>query len=390
MPANSEGGRVLVAYPLVSDVDALTDLFFRSTWYLAPLLSRGAVLQIPVAAELNRPSAQDLPSSFDPAVNRLADEFGGQIELLPIEKLEHANASDCLVWDSRYQPPKDYVTGSVWQVDSTRVQHASSYFLKVSSEGSPRLADANRDLSRQVFDVVPWNRFPEHVYVFGTGPSLQNVSAADFRDGVPIACNSMVNNRPLMESLVPPIIVASDPVFHSGCSRYAGLFRQNLFACMYRYGSYFGTIERDVALYREIFPPDLRSRIVAFEAEHDRAIVPDFENSLHVRSQPNILTLLMLPIASHVASAISIAGCDGRPLEDNEYFWSHDPNSQFPDAMQSVVDTNPGFFELNYDDYYMQHIATLEQYCVALEQTGISIRSITESHIPALASRNAR
>jgi hypothetical protein len=102
----------------------------------------------------------------------------------------------------------------------------------------------------------------------------------------------------------------------------------------------------------------------------------------------NIMTLLMLPIASSLTDRIHIIGADGRE-EDESYFWEHSDIAQYDDdMMKTAIDSHPSFFrDRIYTDYYDQHIQTLEKMIAYGERQGLEYISLTESYIECLQNR---
>jgi hypothetical protein len=115
----------------------------------------------------------------------------------------------------------------------------------------------------------------------------------------------------------------------------------------------------------------------------------DLLSNFSANQTGNILTMLMLPVASTLAREICIGGCDGRADKAQTYFWSHHAPSQIADRMDDAKEAHPGFFKISYTDYYDQHCATLELLMRQGEQDGRIFRNITTSHVPGLARRDS-
>lgn len=80
-------------------------------------------------------------------------------------------------------------------------------------------------------------------------------------------------------------------------------------------------------------------------------------------------------------------GCDGRPLVDDGYFWGHDKSVQINDKMDNIQRVHPGFFKIDYNDYYFEHCHTLENMLQDGEAIGKRFWHAGPSHIPALKKR---
>ncbi|MDA8019803.1 MAG: hypothetical protein MPN21_20370, partial [Thermoanaerobaculia bacterium] len=113
----------------------------------------------------------------------------------------------------------------------------------------------------------------------------------------------------------------------------------------------------------------------------------DLSETFELKSIDNVLTLLLLPIASTLAREVHVIGCDGRPLEEDQYFWSHNPKTQLGDLMDNIQAVHPGFFDLDYNDYYLKHCRNTERWMEAGEKIGRRYVSMVDSQVPALRRR---
>ena len=109
-----------------------------------------------------------------------------------------------------------------------------------------------------------------------------------------------------------------------------------------------------------------------------------FDSSLQVYTTSNVLSNFMLQIAWGLTKSISIYGCDGRKVEDNDYFWSHGKTVQIIDKMENIKRCHPAFFEIDFDDYYRKHIEQLRTVLWAMQKSGVDIHCATPTFIPPL------
>ena len=98
--------------------------------------------------------------------------------------------------------------------------------------------------------------------------------------------------------------------------------------------------------------------------------------------------MLMLPLAATFSRSIELFGFDGRNPEES-YFWRHGTTVQFDEELEDIRLVHPGFFELDYDDYYDQHVATVEQMFLDIELRGGTVTSRTPSFMRPLRRRSA-
>jgi hypothetical protein len=176
-------------------------------------------------------------------------------------------------------------------------------------------------------------------------------------------------------------------VFHFGPSKYAHEFREDAAAVLQNYDCVAAVSTPKRSLLAGHYP-EISEQII--EIESVSSDLPRFptHRSLDVMGTSNIMTLLMLPIASSLTDRIHILGADGRE-EDESYFWEHSDIAQYDDdMMKTAVDSHPSFFrDRIYTDYYDQHVQTLEEMIEYGERQGLEYVSLTESYIECLQSR---
>lgn len=275
-----------------------------------------------------------------------------------------------------------------WKVDTENTRNEASFYSRVSMS-----INMNKNYDKEFSQYKFYNMLDSiraeeknKTYVFGTGPSLSEALNAsfDFSDGISIACNSMVKNIELLDKLKPKVVVAADPIFHSGSSSYAGAFRKDLLYALDRYDAFFVVPFRDYKIYTENLPKEYSDKIIGIPFEREEGVCLDLSRNYFVYPYPNILTLFMIPLACTFGKEVCIMGCDGRKLEDNQYFWSHDKNSQFNSKMDEIKKAHPAFFKIDYNDYYLQHIEDLKNVINIGQENGKVFKNLTKSYIPIL------
>jgi len=389
--------------PAISDEAVLADLVCRASWYLSPVGEKLRNVIFPVAG-ISDPTKQTLPAYLDEEADKCRKNLRSFFEFREIGNVEDergavADADIVLVWDSRlWDPPARLVNYGVFRrggrtffnVDRQTYSREASTWLDV-----PRLLGACRssvvNQCREKFDAMAEALgHSSRAYVFGTGPSLEEVADADLPEGIRVVSNSLIRNTRLMDKIRPSIVCCGDPVFHAGCSGYAAEFRRNLREAMTKYPSLYAIVPiTHYPYYCRHFPEELVKRIIGLPINKLGRFNFDLQTSFGVNQTGNVLTMLMLPVASTLAREICIGGCDGRADKGLSYFWSHHGPSQIADKMDDAKAAHPGFFKISYTDYYDQHCATLELLMSEGEQDGRIFRNITTSHVPALARRNS-
>ncbi|WP_430401871.1 FkbM family methyltransferase [Hyphomonas sp.] len=383
-----------------SDLDGL---IARASWYLWPFASQIAKITI-ITQNYEEVSEFQLPEIFDSALSAHVSE------LLPkfctvawsglsdpqksavISNIDGVFLASKVGWISRDKDIAATISaakskGLFFEVDPEHTRMEGSFYLWA---GLKLFGDANK-ITEQNYErftkfrasLPPKNR----AYVFGTGPSLSDFAAShNFDDGHCVVSNSMVKNAELLRKLKPVAIVAADPIFHAGCSRYAAAFRSELIGAMRATGCYFITSLRDYSIFHAFLPADLRDRLISVPFDSTNGFNPDLAAQFSVQPLANILTLLLLPLAGAIAEEICVVGCDGRPIDENTYFWGHDKSAQFNEEMDNIKLVHPAFFAVDYSDYYSEHCANVSIAIDALQSRNKKVLSLTPSYIPALAN----
>ena len=390
----------LFLHPAVERQEIFDDLASRLAWYFGPVRDRLDAIHIALGRDVE--AAAIPPDTFDPTVTTWVQAVRGLIKPSP------ASGADALLedmdperdlllrWTVAEPPSGDMAAainrmranGRFYEIDAGATRMEGSFLLWAVANNlmdSGPVLEQSRQRLKAFVDQLPQR---DVAYVFGTGPSLSGyVASRDFSDGLCIASNSMVKNRELLEALKPVAIVAGDPLFHAGVSRYAAEFRRNLVRALETTGAMFFAPLRDYHIHAANLPEHLRDRLIALPFDAKEPYNPDLTEALYVNPKANVLTLFLLPLASTLAQEVRIVGCDGRPLAQDQYFWKHDKAAQFNNEMDNIQRVHPAFFVRDYNDYYIEHCETVESSVRALEAAGRTVRAMTPSYVPALAER---
>jgi len=368
------------------DAPELTDQYHRMMWYLYPVIDRIKEIRIAVV-EGTAPGT--LPNYLDPSIAALVEQFRPLVRIVDPAELDDAAKPEDFVlqWRTKETVPASLSICSVEDIDRFAHVEECQVYLNLSSKIGKSYSLDVADSHAKFNELVARHK-REKCYIFGTGPNLSSIADHDFSDGVAIACNSMVRNTALLDRMQPPLIVAGDPIFHAGASVYAAEFRAALYAAMERYDACFMTNQRDYRIFKAHMPPHLRDRLIGAPADWGLRMNPDPVENFFFTACPNILTLFLIPLAHAFGSnEIWIAGCDGRSLLDNKYFWSHDKSVQFNDKMKDIQVAHPSFFDISYDDYYYLHCETVRHWVESCESRRRKVVNMTPSYIPALKAR---
>ncbi|MCQ8185381.1 glycosyltransferase [Parvularcula maris] len=378
-------------YPAFENSDKLTDHFYRLHWYLAPFAEKIASIVLPVVTDAV--TVGEVPTYLDEQLRLLNGTLPvRQMELSTSDLEQELERADLvLLWRtddaSANGIPTELKGKSVIRVDHDNVQNAGSFYLKFA-EWFPDRQQESLERSKTALDTISRELTSSKGYIFGTGPGLGLMSDHDFSDGVAIACNSMVRNKPLLQRMKPPLVVVGDPIFHAGPSSYAAAFRASLVEVLDEYSAYLMVPMRDFHIYEYHLPERFITKIIGMPFKKGEEPQLDLLSNHVVTTTSNILTLFLLPLATTFFDEIAIAGCDGRPVSSDDYFWSHDTASQFNDQMPVIRQAHPAFFAIDYNDYYLRHCETLETWLSAAEEKGHRIVNMTPSFISALQKRS--
>ncbi|HVW97770.1 MAG TPA: hypothetical protein VHA56_17480 [Mucilaginibacter sp.] len=225
---------------------------------------------------------------------------------------------------------------------------------------------------------------------FVTGPSFDNYKSYDFSGyDLKVICNSIVKNDDFLQYIGrPDILVFADPVFHFGASKYAANFRECVLNVVRKYKCYVFVPIQTLPLMLSL-DKSLNKYFIGIDYKNDSYNFPTAEN-FFVKDNGNILTNLMIPLASSFSDSVYIFGADGREKSE-KYFWTHSKSAQFNDLMDSAFETHPSFFrDRDYSDYYDRHCQTVEELFAYGEKRNKTYYSITPSFIPALHSREMK
>lgn len=390
--------KVITFLPAITTQSELEVILVRIGWYLYPYRFEIEKINLPMV--FDPPSTLVMPAGYDELISQRLSEMFPLCEPVQtgenvIEETEHglADQSDLiLVWnwpedESKKQQLDRLLERARWyDVDAQRSRAEGSYYLWMGPQffaDNTAAIEKSRENLRRFRQQVSKSR----AYVFGTGPSLSTVTHRDYSDGDVYVANSIVKNRDLLKKIKPKALVAADPVFHSGCSAYAAEFRDRLIEVLDEFELFFFVPLRDYYIYDSILPGRHLERLICIPFDDASPYNIDLTNNFYVNGTGNVLTLFLLPLAATFHDEIAILGCDGRPRSEDNYFWSHDTQSQFGDLMESVKHAHPAFFNISYNDYYDEHIETLDKALDVIEEAGKGVVSLTPSHIPVLSER---
>lgn len=384
----------IIFYPPIDKQEDFDREVLRLSWYLKPVLSK--IDRIDLKSD-NR-KIQSVPEDFAPNIIGFWNEIKPKLNTVN-EYKNNSNYAIAIRWKASpdsWIDKKNINFERLFKVDSLNEQHAASQYLKLSSEFNDEFKSANREENR-----IKFQRLSRHLhskgfsksYIFGTGPRLKDFEqhSDDFDSCFSIACNSMVKDKEFIRKIKPNLFVAADPIFHAGCSSYAHMFRQNLIECLNEFpDAYFIVPERDYQVYFSNVEGLDPNRVIGIPFVNTDEDNVQLDKRFYVKVYSNVLTLFLIPLAATFTDEILISGCDGKKELDNQYFWDHNKEVQFGEEMSKIKSAHPSFFNLDYDEYYINHCNALRKQIEYCESKGKVFKNLTESYIPALKERTVK
>ena len=382
-------------YPALTSADEIQDKLSRAAFYLCSIdvnrvyfFCRGEVPASFVAPPGMDPSVGELVAKLRPRVSFIREDdvnaMRGSVEDSAL--IFRWRADDDTWGRLRKLSRTDLADKKVWIVDKDARRTESTLFVSAVFEAHPdkeRILEQNRAAFAELAARLGRR---EKAYVFGTGPSASRYAEFDFSDGISIVCNTIIRDEALMEHVRPRLLVFADHIFHFGLSAYAASFREMACEAAEKYDL---TILIPLKYYAHLchLCPELAPRVIG--VPFDRSIEPNLDLRQRFQLWPidNILTLFLVPLGFTFAREINIIGCDGRVPADEGSFWKHNAKTQIGELYETVRSTHPGFFNVDYEDYYDRHCENLERWIQAAEAEGVLCQSLVESHIPALRRR---
>lgn len=385
--------KIIKFLPAIQTAEQYSDLISRSAWHLNILKE----YSFEFFYEGDDFSGAEVccPEGFDTKTQEHVKEFLSRSSFTRLEELSPSicdDASAFIKWQEDNEELNDFLKKNskctIYRTDANLVRQEGSFYIQcafdLTENKDALIEESNRKFKKVLEKLGRYN----NAWVLATGPSIENYANHDFSNSLTIACNSTIFDDALVEKTNPRILVFADPIFHFGISEYAGKFREKV---VERMGSLDLTIVVPFKYYRLLVSvfPQYKDRIIGVPFIHDRDFNFDLVKDFYVKTTANILTLLLLPVAGTFSNKVNILGCDGRPFEQDNYFWGHGNTVQINDKMKNIQQVHPGFFDIDYNEYYFEHCHTLECLFRTGESQGMTFTHHANSYIPALRDRNS-
>jgi len=384
-------------FPVVQEETQLVDLLSRAAWFLnfCPVER----INILIASDQLRCIDWHVADGMDESIGKYFEKLKSLVEFVLVKTEDDVHkcmseSSIILKWKKDSSPSFvsekkliEWQKGKkIWEVDPISNRMEGSFYIEAGLQlisNKPVLIKENQVKFERLANKL--GKFTR-AYLMATGPSISQYEYYQYENTLCIICNSVILDKKLMDTVKPQILVFADPIFHFGPSRYAGSFRKAVVDSAKNYDFTICIPFKYYALFVSCMP-ELADRTIGIPFTKNRDWNFSLDREFELKVTANILTYLMIPLAATFANEIGFLGCDGRPLEEDTYFWGHNKKTQFHDKMANIRDVHPGFFSINYNDYYIEHCNTLEDQILNGEKSGLKFYCLTFSHIPALSKR---
>lgn len=321
-------------------------------------------------------------------------------ENVHIHKISYANialyeADAILLWNlSQESDVVERFPKKVRVVDADfyRTIDAENYCRIYDASFCPKEKRAITEKSKDIFvDMQKRAEVCRRANIFGSGPSIVEVEEVidEFRNDFNIICNSMVKNKKLLSKLRPKLLAFEDICFFVSPSKYGKAFYSDLISAQKEYN--FHIIVRDCQkpLIAYHFP-ELENHLIGIPYAYDDEWCLIDREHFYFKPMDNIMTDMMLPVATSLCDTIGIAGCTGRALTET-YFWKHGDSVQYEDLKPSVFSMWRAFFYARrYDAYFDSHCQQVAHWIQFGEKLGKKYVNYTTSFIPALRERTVK
>ncbi len=392
-------------FPPFNTLESLNDQAARASWYLGCLQAEKIFFPIGPGINIDHGYEFKVPGYLDEAVTQCYEKIKPKIVFINTGNetdshyLETFDQSKIIMlwkldeypsesWKKKIEKIRQDKNRQVWRVDRFKERFEGSFYIKVGLEirNYPGMEKEIQENKRKFMKMAEEIGSVPRAYVFGTGPMVAKYKEFDYSDGLSIICNSIIFDEELLEYVKPRILTFGDAIFHFGISQYAAAFRKRLTEVLQNHNLYIVIPFNFYRLFTWHFPR-YKDITIAVPFAYDKTINLNLLDKFYLYPAGNILQMLMLPIACTFAEEINILGCDGRKKMDDSYFWSHNPNTQINDKMENIKESHPGFFNIDYNEYYDSHLDNLNHYLAALVKSRKTYQTLTPSYISLLRER---
>ncbi|MCG7647558.1 hypothetical protein MHM87_18465 [Alteromonas sp. Cnat3-28] len=376
----------VVFYPEFETLEQFNDIYYRAVWHFTHAIELNVEFMINPVVDLAK---RHIPKSFDSNILKQEESFFKKATFNnePNKFLKSLEDSDVIMKWQETEEVNSFLSKfknkRVYRVDPGRVRQEGSFYIQCVFDTSTKLTIQSKESQAKFSNLCDKLGKYESSWILATGPSVEEYSKHSFEDSLVIACNSTVLDDDLFKKTSPKILVFADPIFHFGASRYAAEFRKIVLKRLETSDISIVIPLKYYSLLTSIFSK-YTDRIIGLEFDNKIDFNLDLKSTFKVKTTSNILTLLLFPLATTFSKKVNVLGCDGRPFENDDYFWGHGKSVQINSEMDNIQEVHPGFFKIDYNEYYFEHCHILDVMIDKAVASGIKVRHLAPSHIPAL------
>lgn len=277
---------------------------------------------------------------------------------------------------------KLFVVDPVFWYFTATVNYAFLYYESLSKAERENLVSQ----SSGKFQKLKIENRKKRANIFCTGPSIEEIYHRDFKEDFNIVANSLVKDKAFLEQIRPKLIAFTDVNLYISPNEHCLEFFKDVLSAVERYDADIITFDYLKPLIVKHFPK-MENKIIGVPAGAKHFVFPDIMN-FSTKTTGNILTTIMLPVASALCDEIGIAGCTGRSREE---IWKYNPNMEYSESKQSVFGMWPSAFrDEKQDDFYDNYCKVVEELIRYGEKRGKKYINMTTSYIPALRAHTSK
>ena len=242
--------------------------------------------------------------------------------------------------------------------------------------------------SKEQFQKLKIQNHKRRANVFCAGPSIEEIYDKEFGEDFNIAANSLVKDKVFLERIKPKLIAFIDANLYMSPNAHGLKFWEDVLEAVEKYDAH-------VVVYAHIKPlvvnhfPQIEDRVIGIPAVAKEIVFPETENFLILKAG-NVLTSLLLPVASALCDEIGIAGCTGYGKGETG-LWKYNSTMQYSELRQSVSDMwLSKYRDACPEDYYDRHCKVVEAFIKYGESCGKKYINMTTSYIPILEKRTIK
>lgn len=270
---------------------------------------------------------------------------------IDIAKTESSGARYCLLWRIEDVPKPTSLFPNLYSVDTKLFSISANEWLRLTSD----LFLLKNTIPVRTIDIPPYSL--NKCAVLGGGPSIDYYYAEQNEWDAWIGCNFIVCDAKIRKSGNPFAICILDPDFFSSMESMKQ-FWEDAFKLLRETSAIIITAYKFAPYIELNLPEDIKNKCLYVKTlgSDTFTAVTNFDLSdLRVTPYGNVLTDLMLPVATSVSKMIMIYGCDGRPPGSVGNFPKSSTFQVFDDKICENNYNNP-------ESYFHEYIDTINLY----------------------------